>query len=163
MRIRNIVSAVVLAIVVGAVPLQAQRSPEEGAWTLVEVWGQTADGEDWRIAEDLQPSLFLFYDGHYSFAAVTGTEPRPQLPEGARRSTVTPEQGDALWRFYLSNSGAYEVRDSMFVTWPEVALWPPLMAEGSERAYGIDWDGPELLLTTRLYGAWRTWRLRKVD
>lgn len=162
MRIRNAVTAAVLALVAGVAPLQAQQSPE-GAWTLVEVWGQTADGEDWRVAENLQPSLFLFHDGHYSMTAVTGTEPRPQLPEDATRSTVTPEQGDALWRFYLSNSGAYEIRDSMLVTWPHVALWPPLMAEGSERAYGMEWDGPDLLLTTRLYGWWRTWRLHRVD
>ena len=160
MRIRNVVPVTVLALAAVAVPLRAQRSPE-GAWTIVEVWGETAAGEEWRMT-DLQPSLFIFADGHYSITAVTGAEPR-RVPGDVRRADLTPEQGERVWRSYLSNSGAYAVRDSLLVTWPKVALWPPLMAEGSERAYEIDWDGPDLLVTTRLYGAWRTWRLRRVD
>lgn len=155
-----LVPAILALAVAGQV--EGQQSPE-GAWTIVEAWGQTPAGEDWRMAEEIQPSLFIFHDGYYSFTSVNGTEPRPPLPEGASRSSLTAEEGDAVWRSYLSNSGAYEVRDSLLITRPRVALWPPLMAEGFERAYEIAWDGSDLLITTRLYGAWRTWRLRRLE
>jgi len=153
---------VLLFMAAGGPELHGQSSLE-GAWTIVEVWGETAEGEAWRIDENVQPSLFIFSGGHYSFTAVNGAEPRPPIPGASTRADVTPEEGDAIWRSYMSNSGTYEVDGSRLITRPSVALWPPFMAEDSRPEYEVEWDGADLLVTTRAGEAWRVWRLRRLD
>jgi len=162
MRFRLRLLPALLCLAVATPQLQAQESIE-GAWTIVEAWGETEAGEEWNLGENVQPSLFIFFDGHYSFTAVNGAEPRPQIPEGTTRADLTPEEGDAVWRSYLSNSGAYEVSGSNLITLPSVALWPPFMAENSRPVYELRWDGADLLLTTQAGEASRVWRLRRLD
>ena len=162
MRLRLRLLPALLWLAVATPPLVAQESIE-GAWTIVEAWGETSAGEEWNLGENVQPSFFIFFDGYYSFTAVNGAEPRPQIPEGTTRADLTPEESDAVWRSYLSNSGSYEVSGSNLITRPSVALWPPFMAENSRPVYELGWDGADLLVTTRAGESWRIWRLRRLD
>lgn len=161
MRIRFTLLSVSLALIAGSPQLEAQTSIE-GVWTIVEAWGEAATGEAWSFGDEVQPSLFIFLDGYYSFTAVNGPQPRPLPPEGIARSDLSPEAGDAVWRSYLSNSGTYEVSDSTLITHPTVALWPPFMAADSRPVYELAWEGKDLLVTTRAGEAWRVWRLRRL-
>ena len=95
MRIRSRMLPVLIGLAVTAPQLEAQGSVE-GAWTIVEAWGETAAGETWSFGENVQPSLFIFSGGYYSFTAVKGAEPRQQIPEGTTRADLTPEEGDAV-------------------------------------------------------------------
>lgn len=142
--------------------LHAQLSIE-GAWVIADVWGETATGEAWSFGGVVQPSLFIFADGYYSITAVNSAAPRPEIPEGTSRADLTPEEGEGVWRSYLSNSGTYKVVGSTLVTHPSVALWPPFMAEASTTTYEMEWDGANLLVTTRAGNAWRVWRLHRLD
>lgn len=161
MWIRSTLVPALLALLANSPQLQAQTSIE-GAWTIVETWGETATGEAWSFGDNVQPSLFIFLDGYYSFTAVNGPQPRPLPPEGIARSDLTPEDGDAVWRSYLSNSGTYQVSNSTLTTHPKVALWPPFMEEDSSPVYELAWEGEDLLVTTRAGEAWRVWRLRRL-
>lgn len=161
MRIRT-GSLVALLLFAGAPPVAAQESIE-GAWIIAEVWGESAAGDAWSFGDGVQPSLFIFADGYYSFTGINSPEPRPEIPEGTSRASLTAEQGEGVWRSYLSNSGSYEVSGSTLITRPSVALWPPFMAEDSRPTYEMEWDGADLLLTTRAGDAWRVWRLRRLD
>jgi hypothetical protein len=161
MRIYSGMLTALLAVTVSSAQLQAQESIE-GAWTIADTWGETAAGEKWSLGGTVQPSLFIFLGGYYSFTAVNGSEPRPRLPEGTTRADLTPEEGEAVWRAYLSNSGRYEVSGSTLITHPTVALWPPFMAESSRPVYELEWEGEDLLVTTRAGDAWRVWRLHRL-
>jgi hypothetical protein len=161
MRIRTGALTLLLALVVGSAGLQAQESIE-GAWEIVEVWGETAAGDAWSFGDAIQPSVFIFLDGYYSFTAVNAPEARPLPPEGVARPDLPPEYGESVWRTYLSNSGTYEVDGETLVTHPTVALWPPFMAEDSRPVYELEWDGQDLLVTTRAGDAWRIWRLQRL-
>ena len=161
MRIYSGMLTALLALIVGSTHLQGQESIE-GAWAIADTWGETAAGEEWSFGGRAQPSLFIFLDGYYSFTAVNGPEPRPMLPEGTTRADLTPEEGEAVWRTYLSNSGTYEVSGSTLITHPTVALWPPFMAESSRPVYELGWEGEDLLVTTRAGQAWRVWRLHRL-
>ena len=162
MRIRA-GSVTTLLLMFAVVPqLHAQLSIE-GAWVIADVWGETATGEAWSFGGSVQPSLFIFADGYYSFTGVNSAEPRPEIPAGTSRADLTPEAGEGVWRSYLSNSGTYEVVDSTLLTHPTVALWPPFMAQDSRPTYELEWDGADLLVTTRAGEAWRVWRLRRLD
>lgn len=161
MRISVGVLAVVVVSFLGTSPLHAQNSPE-GAWTVVEAWGQNPTDGEWRVGDTLQPSLFLFTDGHYSIAWVGQDHPRPLMPEGATRSTLTPEQADSVWIPYTSNSGTFEVEGSTLVTHPMVALIPNFMEKGTTRSYELDWDGDDMLLRTTGDGLWYVWKLKRL-
>jgi hypothetical protein len=161
MRIRAGSLAALVLLLATAPEVHAQASID-GAWKIAEVWGHTPDGEAWSFGESVQPSLFIFANGYCSFTAVNSAQPR-EIPEGASRADLAPEDGDGVWRSYLSNSGTYEVSGSDLLTRPSVALWPPFMAADSRPAYELEWDGADLLVTTRAGQAWRVWRLRRLD
>ena len=162
MRIRAGSLTTLLLLLAAAPQLHAQM-PIEGAWVIVDVWGETAAGEAWSFGGSVQPSLFIFAHGYYSFTAVNSAAPRPEIPEGTSRADLTPEEGEGVWRSYLSNSGRYEVIGSTLLTRPSVALWPPFMAEASRPTYELEWDGADLLVTTRAGDTRRVWRLRRLD
>jgi len=155
-------SLAALVLLLATAPQLHGQASIEGAWRIAEVWGQTPGGEAWDLGDSVQPSLFIFHNGYYSFTAVNGAEPRPEIPEGISRANLTPEDADGVWRSYLSNSGTYEVSGSTLLTRPSVALWPPFMASDSRPAYELEWDGADLLVTTRAGAAWRVWRLRRL-
>ena len=161
MRIRAGMLAVLTLAPLSPSPLQAQGSPE-GAWTVVEAWGENPTDGEWRLDEELQPSLFIFRDGFYSIAYVSGAEPRSLLPAGATRSTLTPEQAAAVWIPYVSNSGTFDVEGSTIVTHPTVALNPNTMAKGYVRSYALDWDGDDMLLRVDGDGFWYVLKLRRL-
>ncbi len=162
MKIR-VGSLLALLLLLTTAPRVHAQTSIEGAWIIVGVSGETAAGEAWSFGDSVQPSLFIFADGYYSFTAINSAEPRPEIPAGTSRAELSPEEGEGVWRSYLSNSGAYEVIDSMLLTRPSVALWPPFMAQDSRPSYELEWDGADLLVTTRAGEAWRAWRLRRLN
>lgn len=114
--------------IAGALPLLAQ-SPLHGAWQHDQIWGENDEGE-WQV-ENLQPSVYIFLDGHYSIMYVRGEEARPLLPEDASRSTLTEEQMRSAFMPFVANSGTYTIEGSTVTMTPMVALWPNFMESGS--------------------------------
>jgi hypothetical protein len=97
-------SLAALALLLATTPQLHAQASIEGAWSIVEVRGQTPGGDTWTFGDSVQPSLFIFANGYYSFTAVNSAEPR-EVPEGVARADLTPEDGEGVWRPYLSNSG----------------------------------------------------------
>jgi hypothetical protein len=74
-------------------------TPVDGAWRVVEA--RTADG---TLVHN-QPGIRLFKDGYTSFVRVSGTGPRPALPD----ATGTAEQLLAVWGPFTAVTGTFEV------------------------------------------------------
>ncbi len=155
MKLFSAVSAVAALMAAGAQPASPQASVH-GAWQIVETWGHSPQEGEWRT-QNIQPSLFLFMDGYYSIAYVTGEERRPQMSEDATRSGLSPEQAAAVWIPYVNNTGTYEVTASTITTKPIVAVWPNFM-EGGSRSYAYRLEGDTLSLTASGEG-W-TWNAK---
>lgn len=132
-----------------------------GAWVKIGEWGTDASGQVWRT-ENVQPSLYLFQDGYYSIAYVSGDEARPLFGTQADREALTSEEAASVWMPYISNSGTYEITPSSFTVRPMVALWPDYMAGGS-RVYAYRVEEGMLHLSTQENG-W-SWNavLRRAD
>lgn len=159
MRIRQVLSASLMTFAVGVCPLAAQQSLQ-GSWTIVENWGHDTEAGEWRN-ENVQPSLYIFLDGHYSIAKVNGDQARPLVAEDATRASLTAEQAASVWLLYTSNSGTYETTSSTLTTHPTVALWPNFMEGGSE-TFTFEVEGDELLLSQTGEGfSWNA-RLRRL-
>jgi len=133
----------------------------DGAWIKVEEWGEDASGQTWRTG-NVQPSLYLFQDGYYSIAYVSGDEARPLFGTEADREALTPDEAESVWMPYISNSGRYESTPTTFTVRPMVALWPDYMTGGS-RVYTYRIEDAMLHLSTAENG-W-SWNavLRRAD
>ena len=77
----------------------------------------------------VQPSVYLFVDGHYSMMRVTGNQPRAL----AATDSVTDAEKLAAYDSFIANSGKYEVADSTLTIHPVVARSPNFMSGGSDR------------------------------
>ena len=143
------------AVAHSAVPAVAQESLN-GSWVMVERWGENDQSGQWRV-ENVQPSLFIFLEGHYSIAYVDGDSPRPLMDEDGTRADVDCEQAASMWFPYVSNSGTYEINGATIVIHPTVALFPNFM-EGGSHTYAFEFDGDFLRLTRSEQGF--TWNAR---
>lgn len=143
--LRRALALFALATLVVA-PAMAQESASfDGAWKVVERWGNNPNAGDWK-AENIQPSVYLFSGGYYSVTAVGGEEPRPQIPEGKNRGSLTAEEAIAIWGPYTSNSGTFEVSGSEVTMRPIVALNPEFM-DGGSATYTYRFDDGGLTLS----------------
>ncbi len=143
-----------------ATPLCAQTELN-GAWTYVEVSGHTSEG-DWEW-KPVQPSLYLFMDGHYSIMYVMGSESRPLMADDATREGITDEQMRSIFMPFVANSGTYQVTGSTLTTKPTVALWPNFMEGGSaEFRYAIENGMLILRRSNEAEGWWWTAKLRRL-
>jgi len=133
-----------LVLVFTAAPLMAQ-SELNGAWQAVDVRGHNPEDGDWKT-DSIQPSLYLFHNGHYSMMYITGNESRPLLPDGYTRETLTNEQLRSTLIPFVANSGTYEIDGATLSTKPIVALIPNFM-EGGSAAYTYRIEGDRLILT----------------
>jgi len=121
-----------------------------GSWRIVEASGENAERGEWRDA-NVQPSFFMFMDGHYSMAYVGGGERRPLMPEDASRGDLTADQVASIWLPYVSNSGNYEITSSTLTTRPVVALFPNFM-EGGSQQWSYSREGARLRLSRSAEG-----------
>lgn len=116
-------------ILLGLSPVFAQPSIK-GAWKAAEYLTKGPNDSDFK-SHKVQPGLVIFMDKHYSIALVNGEEPRPLMPEGTNRSSITEEQMRSIFMSYTSNSGTYEVSGNTLSYKPMVALWPNFMEGGA--------------------------------
>jgi hypothetical protein len=144
MRTISVSAAVTILSVSACVAASEPQNPNiAGVWSLVEV--TAADGS---VNATPQPSLYIFTDRHYSMARVTGTQPRPLMPDSATRSTITDAEMRSIFMTYVSNSGTYDLQGSQLVTRPSVALWPNFMSGEADTAE-VHVTGDTLRVTQR--------------
>ena len=105
----------------------------KGAWEYEKVIVNNQDGE--TVIDEMQPSLLMFMDKHYSIAFVRSTEARELLPEGVNRENMTPEQWKNMGMTYVSNSGVYEISGNKINLMPTIAFFPNYMNGGS-----VSWE-----------------------
>jgi hypothetical protein len=99
--------------------LAQSRSPVEGVWKLTE-W--TEFGE---TNTSPQPGLIIFTRGYYSVAILMAPRPDSMPPEAGRNPTDAEKVGYfELWKWFVGNSGSYEVEGSTIVMRPIVAKNP---------------------------------------
>lgn len=137
----------------------AMAAPDQmlqGAWQAVEVWGTDSTSGEWRTTS-VQPSVYIFRDGYYSIASVSGDDKRPLMKEGATRGGLTAEEAASIWIRYTSNSGRYELTGDQLTIRPIVALWPNFM-EGGSTTYTFTMEGERLHLWTS--GEGTSWHAR---
>lgn len=87
--------------------IKGKKSLIEGIWQMTEYSFSSPDSS-WTNKSP-QPSLFIFLEDYYSYMYVSDNEPRPLMPEGATRSTLTDEQFRKIFTGIIANSGKYEL------------------------------------------------------
>jgi hypothetical protein len=137
-------AAFLLALIAanGAALAQSSPNPLRGAWQSIEI---VTPGPGGSTTVTTQPSLYIFTAKHYSIAAVTSNEPRPQLPADVRQATAAELL--ATWFPYTSNSGTYEVSGDTLTMRPLVAKNPSVMNVGNYFVNSVKIDGNTLSLT----------------
>ncbi|HSG07533.1 MAG TPA: hypothetical protein VLA36_04225 [Longimicrobiales bacterium] len=149
------IAAVLLALTAHSA---AAQESIQGVWVIAEAWGQDGQGAAWTN-DSPQPSLFIFQDGYYSIAYVSGDAPRPLMPENAARTDLDADQAASVWLPYTSNSGTYEINGAELTTRPMVALWPNFMT-GGWATFTMSFEGGMLVLRDgEVWGA----RLRRLN
>lgn len=120
------------------------QSPVHGAWEVTSRSGVNTDGA-WK-AENIQPSVYLFLDSHYSVTYVNGEKPRPLMADNASRASITEEEVRSMFFPFTSNAGVYEIAGNEITMDPTVALWPNFMESGTA-TYNFAVSGNTLTLT----------------
>lgn len=130
-----------------------------GAWTIQNVKlesGELAGSHTF----DVQPSVVIFTDDHYSVVAVSGFAHR-----GYIGSEPTDEEIARTYAPFVGHSGQYTLDDGDLRLSPLVAKDPGQMVDGAEISYAVSWtdDGDLLLDTTSEANGRETVRLVRVD
>ena len=115
------------------------QSDLNGVWKIVEASGHNAEEGDWKW-ENIQPSLYIFYEGYYSEMYIPGNKARPLMPDDATPSNITEEQMRSIITQLRTNSGTYELNDSVITLKPIVAMWPNFM-EGGSASWAVKLEG----------------------
>ncbi len=140
---KALTTLIVIGMFAAATPVRAQSSVE-GAWKIIEWWG-TNQGQEWRM-EDIQPSLWLFKDGHYSCTYLYSK--RSPFPEGEpSRSEISADEWKSISMPFVSNAGSYEVTDSQITIHPMVALIPNFMGDDVAPTWEYRFEGDILHVT----------------
>jgi Lipocalin-like domain len=133
-----------LALIAASGAAFAQSPPRalQGTWQSTEV---ITPGPNGPTTVKAQSSLYIFTAKHYSIAAVTSAEPRPDLPTDIRQATAAELL--ATWFPYTSNSGTYEVSGDTVTMRPMVAKNPAVMKAGNYFVNSFKVEGNTLSLT----------------
>ncbi|HZX74406.1 MAG TPA: hypothetical protein VFE57_08300, partial [Cyclobacteriaceae bacterium] len=91
----------------------SSESPIVGVWKMSEY--AFADG-DTSFSYVPQPNLMICTEKYYSVETVNGTKPRPLIPDGKTRRTISDEERIAILVPYTSFSGTYEIEGDSVVS-----------------------------------------------
>jgi hypothetical protein len=139
---------------------QEKESTIEGIWQMSEYSFSSPDSS-W-INKSPQPSLFIFIKDYYSYMYVSDNEPRPLMPEGATRSTLTDEQFRKIFLGIIANSGKYDLVGNKLTIRPIVALEPNLMG-GAYIEHEYKMDGDTMWLTRAVTNGNRLLKLIRLE
>jgi len=117
-----VLSSLILCFVLltGCQRIQENPAPSlPGAWKVTEIATVGPDVDE--AYYELQPSLFIFTQKHYSMIWTPGRKPRQ---DSQTIWSPTDEEKIALFNSIIVNSGTYEQTDSTFITKPLVAKTP---------------------------------------
>jgi hypothetical protein len=130
-------------------PAAASAQSIEGVWKISEV--VIGGGPDQgRHTADVQPSLIIYTNSHYSTMIVRTWEPRPMLS-----NNPTNEERGRVFSPFTANSGTYVVRGKTITKTPLVAKNPAVMTDFTI-INEIEWDGDTFwLISDARDGNWQ--------
>jgi Lipocalin-like domain len=114
-----------------------------GVWRVVEV---TTTGDNARTISSPQPGIRIFTQRHYSFNAVTGDKPRPELPPPGK--ATDKQLADAFGPF-IANTGTYDIKGDEIHHRPIAAKAPNAMQSGVVFLDTYKLDGDTLWMTQK--------------
>ncbi len=130
----------------------------DGVWTIQNIKlesGELAGSHTF----DVQPSMLIFREPHYSIVAVTGFASRAYLGNEPSNEDLA-----RAYSAFIGHTGTYEQNDSGLTLSPLVAKYPSQMMDGASVNYGLDWteDGDLLLQSNSAQNGQETMRLIRV-
>jgi hypothetical protein len=151
----------IFLIILSSSALSQAQNDLEGVWQQTE-FSFISDDTSYSIKSP-QPSLYIFGKKYYSIMYVQGEQPRPLMPEGSYRRTLTDKNIRDIFMPFIANSGVYTVRGSKITYNPIVALEPNFMTGGSGQFTFNIKDGT--LFLTRIFedGAKRYIKLKRLE
>jgi hypothetical protein len=123
---------------------QASGNPLIGAWKVTEI----ADANATPITAP-QPGLYVFTQGHYSFARINGNKPLPDYPSNDK---ATDADKVAVFNALYLNTGTYTVSANRLTTKAMVAK-SAFAIGGAGNQYEFTITGNTLVLVQRPSGA----------
>jgi hypothetical protein len=127
---RFVLAAFALIVLAACQPeITEDVNPLVGAWRVSELSVESPDTS--YTITDVQPSLYMFTERHYSFMRVTGDQPRELFVGDAPvigSRTPTDAERIAACSAFTANSGTYEVSGSTLTLRPVVAKNPGVMS-----------------------------------
>jgi len=117
------------------------KKPIEGVWKVTEI---VITGANASNSANVQPSLFIFSQQHYSLMYVPGNKPRALY----KAQEPTNEEKISAFDSLIANTGTYEISGSTLTIHPIVARNPNFMAGGSDK-YQFRIEGTTLTLTEK--------------
>ena len=99
-----------------------------GVWTLAET---VSTGANAVTNTNLQPSLFIFTNKHYSVLSVNSTQPRPKF--GPLKTPGKPTDAEKIaryeqWEPFTANAGTYEIKGTTLTRRHLVAMRDDVMS-----------------------------------
>jgi hypothetical protein len=118
------------------------KTPVEGVWKIAEVVvpASAPDAKGTPITvSNPQPGLIIFTKGYFGGMAVTGPQARATVAPAKDPQNLTDAEKIARyeqWRYFIANSGPYEIKGSTLIMRPIVAKEVAGMATGTQ----ITWE-----------------------
>jgi hypothetical protein len=149
--VTNRLFVVVAVLAMSSPSLLGQSKPSiQGVWRPVEVtvtnpnptYGSLPKGTH----TNLQPTLLIFTDKHYSFMADTASKPRPVTPFKVA-ADPTAEEAIPRWGPFLAHAGMYEISGNVITQRPMVNKASPAQGRGYFERLTFKLDGNNLWLS----------------
>lgn len=130
----------------------------DGVWTIQNIKlesGELAGSHTF----DVQPSMLIFREPHYSIVAVTGFASRAYLGNEPSNEDLA-----RAYSAFIGHTGTYDLNGGQLTLSPLVAKYPSQMEDGAEISYALDWteEGDLLLGSTSAQNGQETLRLIRV-
>ena len=134
-----VIACMAALVVLLTVPSASAQGKLEGVWKGTEI---TLTAPKPQTITSLQPGLMIFTKKYYSFVAISGDKPRPDLPQ----KDATDAQKVAVWTPFMATAGTLEVKGSTVTLKPIVAKDPNGMAPGNFMTADFKVEGNTLIL-----------------